>query len=87
MYLHNLFFILKVQEIMMLGAFFINSSKRHLPNSMQADRHYSDSWLHLFTVISTMMRKGYADMLWDIKSPTIQRNFDHPTRYSENNVL
>ena len=52
---------------MMLGAFFINSSKRHLPNSMQADRHYSDSWLHLFTVISTMMRKGYVIiyMLWD----------------------
>ena len=72
MYLYNPLFILKVQEIMMLGAFFINSSKRHLPNSMQADRHYSDSWLHLFTVISTMMRKGYviiymlSDEIWTI---------------------
>ena len=44
----------------MLGAFFTSSSIRHLPSSMQNDRHYSDSWLHLFTVISTMMRKGYV---------------------------
>ena len=50
--------IVQVQELMMLGAFFVSCSKRHLPISMQNDRHYSDSWLHLFSVISTMMRKG-----------------------------
>ena len=50
--------IVQVQELMMLGAFFVSCSKRHLPISMQNDRHYSDSWLHLFSVISTMMRQG-----------------------------
>ena len=52
----------EVHEVMMLGAFFVKSSRSHLPPSMRGQRKYADSWLHFFAVISSMMRSGFPSL-------------------------
>ena len=47
---------------MMLGAFYVKSAYNHLPESMSQQRKYSDSWLHFFAVVSSMMRRGFPSL-------------------------